>query len=119
MNIALWIVQGLLALVMFAAGTTKAVSPRAKLAANPHMAWAADFTDGQVKLIGLAEIAGAVGLIAPWATHLVPILTPIAAACLGFIMLGAVRTHLGRKEPWAPPLVLAALCAFVVFGRLI
>src|ERR1700722_6239239 len=112
MNIALWIVQGLLALVMFGAGTTKLVSPRTQLVANPHMAWAGDFTDGQVKLIGLAEIAGAVGLIAPWATHLLPILTPIAAACLGFIMLGAVRTHAGRKEPWAPPLVLAALCAF-------
>lgn len=118
MNIALWIVQGLLALVMLGAGTMKAASPKAKLVANPRMAWAGDFTAAQIKLIGLAEIAGGVGLIAPWATHLVPILTPIAAACLAVIMLGAVRTHLVRKEPWAPPLVLAALCAFVAFGRL-
>jgi uncharacterized membrane protein YphA (DoxX/SURF4 family) len=119
MNIALWVVQGLLALVMIGAGTTKAVSPKAKLVANPHMAWAADFTQGQIKLIGLAEIAGAVGLIVPWATHLVPVLTPIAAACLAVIMVGAVRTHLGRKEPWVPPMVLAVLCGFVVAGRLL
>jgi hypothetical protein len=119
MNIALWVVQGLLALVMFGAGTMKAVSPRAKLLANPQMAWADDFTEGQIKLIGLAEITGAVGLIVPSATHIVPILTPVAAACLAVIMLGAVRTHLGRKEPWVPPMVLAALCGVVVAGRLL
>jgi prepilin signal peptidase PulO-like enzyme (type II secretory pathway) len=83
------------------------------------MGWANDFTAGQIKLIGLAEIAGAIGLLAPWATQIVPVLTPIAAACLAFIMLGAVRIHATRKEPWAPPLVLAVLCAFVAVGRLI
>jgi len=119
MNIALWIVQGLLALVMLGAGTMKAASPKTKLVANPHMAWASDFSAGQIKMIGLAEIAGAVGLLAPWATHILPVLTPVAAACLAVIMLGAVRTHLVRKEPWAPPLVLAALCAFVAIGRMI
>jgi len=119
MNVALWIVQGLLALVMLGAGTMKAASPKTKLVANPRMAWASDFTAAQIKLIGLAEIAGAIGLLAPWATHIIPVLTPIAAACLAFIMLGAVRTHVARKEPWAPPLVLAALCAFVAVGRLI
>jgi uncharacterized membrane protein YphA (DoxX/SURF4 family) len=119
MNIALWIVQGLLALAMLGAGAMKLATPRAKLVANPQMAWSADFTEGQIKLLGLAEIAGAAGLILPWLLRIAPILTPVAAACLGFLMLGAVRTHMRRKEPWVPPMVLAALCVFVVAGRLL
>jgi hypothetical protein len=119
MNVALWGLQGLLALVFLAAGGTKVASPKAKLVANPHMAWASDFSESQIKLIGLAEVAGAVGLIAPWATRIAPILTPIAAACLGVIMFGAARVHAGRKEPTVPPFVLAALCGCVVIGRLL
>jgi hypothetical protein len=117
MNIALWVLQGLLALVFLAAGGFKVASPKAKLVANPHMAWASDFSEGQIKLIGLAEVAGAIGLIAPWATKIAPILTPVAAACLGVIMFGAARVHAVRKEPTVPPLVLAAICAGVVIGR--
>jgi uncharacterized membrane protein YphA (DoxX/SURF4 family) len=118
-NIALWILQGLLALVFLAAGAMKTASPRAKLISNPQMAWASDFTPGQIKLIGLAEVAGAVGLIAPWATRIAPQLTPVAAACLGVIMFGAARVHSVRKEPTVPPLVLAVLCGIVVIGRLL
>ena len=119
MNIALWVVQGLLALAFLAAGGMKVASPRARLVANPHMGWASDFTEGQIKLIGLAEVAGAVGLIAPWATRILPQLTPVAAACLGVIMFGAARVHAVRREPTVPPLVLAVLCAVVVLGRLL
>ena len=72
MNIALWVVQGLLALAFLAAGGTKVASPREKLVANPQMAWASDFTGGEIKLIGLAEVVGAVGLVAPWATRSPP-----------------------------------------------
>jgi len=119
MNVALWIVQGLLALVFLAAGGFKAASPVEKLRQNPQLGWTADFTPAQIKLIGLAEVAGAVGLVAPWATRIAPQLTPVAAACLGVIMFVATRVHATRKEPMVPSLVLTVLCAFVVVGRLL
>jgi uncharacterized membrane protein len=115
MNIALWIAQGLLAFAMLAAGALKVVTPRAKLAEK--MKWPARWTDTNVKLLGLAEVLGGVGLVVPWATAILPILTPVAAVCLLIIMAGAVKTHLDQKESPAPPIVLGALCVFVALGR--
>ena len=115
MNLALWIVQSLLAFAMVGAGMMKIVTPHPKL--SEKMKWAASWEPGRVKLLGLAEVLGAVGLIVPWATHIVPILTPIAACCVLVLMLGAVKTHLDLKEPAAPPAILALLCVFVAIGR--
>jgi hypothetical protein len=116
MQLALWIASGLLALAMLAAGTVKAVTPRTRL--MERMKWAATWTDGDVKLLGLAEVLGATGLIVPWVTHIVPILTPIAAVCLLVLMLGAIKTHVDLEEPVVPPAILAALALFVAVGRL-
>ena len=74
MNVALWIVQGVLAVAMLGAGGLKVVTPRTKLAEK--MKWASSWSDTNVKLLGLAEVAGAVGLVVPWLTGIVPILTP-------------------------------------------
>src|SRR5262249_41034086 len=58
MNLALWIVQALLAAAFFAAGWIKLFRPKEKIAANPRLGWANDFTPSQIKLIGLAEVLG-------------------------------------------------------------
>jgi hypothetical protein len=115
MNLALWIVQGLLALVMALAGTFKVVTPREKLAEK--MRWAKTWTDMNVKLLGLAEVLGAVGLVVPGVTGILPVLTPVAAVCLAVLMGGAVKTHRELNEPTAPAMVLAALCLLVAAGR--
>jgi hypothetical protein len=115
MNLALWIVQGLLAAMMLATGGLKVLVPRAKLAEK--LKWAATWSDGNVKLLGLAEVAGAAGLTLPGLLHLLPILTPIAAVCLAVLMVGAVKTHLDLKEPAAPAAVPLLLCLFVAVGR--
>ena len=65
MNLALWIVQALLAAAFFAAGLIKLFRPKEKIAANPRLGWANDFTASQIKLIGLAEVLGAPGLVLP------------------------------------------------------
>lgn len=111
MELALWIGSGFLALAMLAAGAMKLVTPRAQLAAK--MTWARTWTDGRVKLLGAAEVLGAVGLIVPRATGIAPVLTPIAAACLAVLMLGAVKTHRDLGEPVAAPAVLAALAIII------
>lgn len=117
MNTALWIASGLLALATVAAGGVKLAVPREKLL--DKMKWAATWSDGRFKLLGLAEVLGGVGLIVPWATGILPILTPIAAVCLVVLMVGAVKTHVDLKEaPMAGgPAVLAALGVFVALGR--
>lgn len=115
MPIALWVTSGLLALAMFGAGTMKIVTPRTKL--MERMKWARTWTDGRVKLLGIAEVLGAIGLIVPQLTGILPILTPVAAMCLAVLMLGAVKTHADLREPVIAPLVLALLGSFVALGR--
>ena len=118
MNIALWIVAGLLALAFLAAGAMKLAKSRAQLAES-GMAWTEDFSDSQVKLIGLVEVLGALGLILPAALGIAEILTPLAAAGLALTMLGATVVHARRGEKSNIPvtLVLAALAAFVAVMR--
>jgi len=117
MDIALWIVQILLALAFLGAGIMKSTQPKDKLAAN--MAWVEDFSPGTIRLIGVAEILGALGLILPAVTGLAPILVPLAATGLGVIMIGAVITHARRKEPQmiVVNVVLLLLAVFVAWGR--
>lgn len=114
MRKAAWALQILLALAFAAAGSMKLITPHDQLIAN-GMGWAQDFSGTQVKLIGAAEALGAIGLIAPAATGILPVLTPVAAAGLAAVMVGAVMTHVQRGEPFLPPLVLGIL-AVVVAG---
>jgi hypothetical protein len=115
MSIAIWIISGLVAFAMLGAGLAKLALPRAKLAEKQK--WAATWTDANVKLLGLAEVLGAVGLIVPFATHILPILTPIAAVCLAVLLGGAVKTHIDLKEPFVPPALLGLLCLVIAAAR--
>jgi hypothetical protein len=117
MNTTLWVMQGLLAFAFVGASAMKLLTPKEKLDARPEMGWSKDFTAGQVKLLGLAELLGAIGLIVPWATQILPVLTPIAALCLTVIMGGAAMTHIKRKESPVVPLVLAGLAIAIAVGR--
>jgi len=119
MTIALWIVNILLALAFFAAGAMKVARPKAALVSS-GMGWAEDFSAGAIKAIGAVEVLGAVGLIAPLATGILPILTPIAATGLAVVMISAAVVHLRRQEPPVPTLVLAVLSiASAVLGFLV
>ena len=117
MNVALWIIQIVLAAAFLIAGTTKVLTPKEKL--RERMAWVDDFSQTSVRLIGTAEILGALGLILPAATGIAPILTPIAAVGLIIIMIGAAITHVRRREPAIVPVnvVLLVLAAIVAWGR--
>lgn len=119
MNIALWILQSLLAFAFCAAGLMKLAKSRAALLADKRMAWANDFESSHIKLIGLVEVLGGIGLILPLALHVMPILTPVAAAGLALLMIGAVATHIRRKESPVPPMVLALLSLAVAVGRFV
>ena len=117
MNIALWVIQGFLCLAYLGTGLLKLVKQRTWIASQPRLGWANDFTDGQVRGIGVVETLGALGLVLPWALRIAPVLTPIAALGLVLIMAGAIATHRRRKEPITPPAFLSVLCLFVAVGR--
>jgi len=119
MSTALWILNILLALAFLAAGAMKLTRTREALVAG-GMAWAADFEITTVKLIGAAQVVGAVGLVVPLATGIAPILTPLAAAGLALIMIGACVVHIRRHEPPFPAAALAVLAvASSVLGFLV
>jgi len=77
MNIAVWIVSGMLAAAYLFAGTNKATRPKDKLVDS--LPWAEDFRPETIKFIGIMEILGALGLILPWMTGIAPVLNPLAA----------------------------------------
>ena len=116
MLIALWILNGLLALAFLGAGLMKLARPKAALASS-GMAYVEDFSATQVKLIGLVEVLGALGLILPLLLNIAPVLTPIAAVGLALVMIAATVVHLRRKESPVPTVVLAVLAiASAVLG---
>lgn len=118
MNIVLWVVQALLALAFAGAGLMKLTSERQVLV-DRGMGWAAHYSAGAVKLIGAVEVLGAIGLVLPAALGIAPVLTPIAAAGLALVMVGAVVDHVRRDDAKGsvPALVLGALSLFVAVAR--
>lgn len=119
MRYALWIVSVLLAFVFLYTGGLKLLIPVADLADQPGMAWVSDIPSWMVTLIGLAEVAGALGLVLPSATRILPRLTPAAASGLALNMALAFGFHVFRGEidATSAPVVLFLLAAFVAYGR--
>ena len=117
MNTTIWIIQGLLALMFAMAGVMKSTQPIEKLA--PKMPWVNDYSVGMVRFVGISELLGAIGLIVPMATGILPILTPIAAAALALVMVLAAAYHIRKAEypGTVPSLVLFVLCAVVAYFR--
>lgn len=118
MNTVLWVVQVLLALVFTGAGAVKLLRPPDKLAQTLGD-WVHGMPAGSIKALGAAELAGAIGVIAPAATGIAPALTPLAAAALAVTMAGAVVVHARRGEyrNVAVNVVLAAMAVLVAWGR--
>jgi putative oxidoreductase len=117
MNIVLWVLQGLMALLFLLAGIMKALRPLAEV--RKRMSWANDLPAWFVRGIGIAEILGALGLILPAFTGILPWLTVAAAAGLVILLLSAGVFHASRREF---PLIgvnvlLLILVGVIVVGR--
>jgi uncharacterized membrane protein len=79
-------------------------------------AWPPAIPDGLRRFIGIAELAGALGLILPALSHILPWLTILAALCLALVTILASIYHLRRKEPPFPA-VIAVLCLVLAYLR--
>ena len=95
LHIGLWVAQALLALAFIMAGAMKLTQPLDALLAN-GMTFVDHVPGGLVRFIGLAEVLGAIGLVAPAATRIAPKLTGIAGAALALVMVLAAITHIGK-----------------------
>jgi len=114
MNILLWIVQALLSLFFIFAGVMKFLMPVAEMQKGAPVVFPGWF----FHFIGACEILGAIGLILPALLRIKPGLTPLAAAGLCVITLGAtIVTAMGSVPMAAVPFVTCLLALFVAFGR--
>ena len=114
MKILLWVLQALLAAAFLAHGVMLLFPPQAiaglLLASFPRWFWV---------FLGVAEVAGAIGLIVPGITRIQPRLVPVAAAGLVVIMIGATTFHLQRGEisSAVTTVVLLAMASVVAYMR--
>ena len=118
MNVAIWVVQGLLAAAFLMAGFAKVSQPIDKL--RKRMAWAGAVPVWLTRSIAVVEILGAIGLILPMATGILPWLTVAAASGLGLVMIIASVFHVRRGEASHVPVnvALLLLAVVIVIGRL-
>jgi uncharacterized membrane protein len=116
MNIVLWVLQVFLGIYFLAIGIMHFVIPPGLPA---QMRWIYDLPDWLHWVSGIAEILGGLGLILPSATRIKPWLTPLAAAGLVVVMMGASVYHALRGEWFNITLniILAAVLAFVGYAR--
>jgi uncharacterized membrane protein YphA (DoxX/SURF4 family) len=119
MEIALWIVAALVCLLYLFSGGMKvfAIENYRKQAA-----WAKDVNNTLVRVVGVLELLGAIGIVLPQATGIgAPVLTILAAGGLVLVQVVAVVIHIVRKEHASLPInvVLIILPLFVFLGRLL
>ncbi len=119
MNLALWIVAGVLAAVLVVS-TSKAFVPKERIASAGHAAeWVLDFSPGALRAIAALELLAAAGLILPGALGIAPGLVPVTASCVALLFVGAatMRLHRGERATVVPDLMYLALAIFVAWGR--
>ena len=117
MNIALWVVQIVLALAFGFAGFMKLSFPIEQLAAQ--MIWPGDIPEKLVRFIGGCELSASIGLIIPSLIRVRPDLTAWAATGLVLVMMFAIVFHITRGEYFAIVVncTLGAMAFFVAWGR--
>jgi uncharacterized membrane protein YphA (DoxX/SURF4 family) len=113
LNVTLWIVQALLAIVYLVSGSMKLIMPIEEMTRDVPLPGAF------LRFIGVAEVLGALGLVLPWLLGIRPHLTPLAGAGLTIIMIGAtaITTATMGLAMGLIPLTVGSLVAFVAYGR--
>ena len=117
MNTALWVMQGLLSLFFIMPGIGKVSNSKQKHIDDNHIKTGASVIP--VRILGILELLGCAGIIVPWLTGILPILTPITAVCFCMIMIAGMVVHIQKKEYKMLPMLLAVfmLAAVVAYYR--
>lgn len=107
--------QGTLGLIFTAASLAKLSQPLEKI--EQKIKLPPGIRLQHVRLLGLAELIGVLGLILPGATGIFPFLTPIASLCLAVLMIGAIYVNILTKQSFVLSAVTFLLCIMVTWGR--
>lgn len=109
MNTAVWILQGILAAFFIMPGIGKISGSRESHITDGHIK-----PDGNlipIRILGVLELLGCIGIIVPWLTGIAPILTPITAVGYCLIMVAGIVNHTIKKEYKMLPMLAAVLAA--------
>ena len=120
-NLPLWVGQILLALVFLGVGYTHTLDFD-QASARPGLTWLAAVGRDRMRIIGILEILGAIGLILPAATGILPWLTPVTATALTVLMALAIVFHArrpGEGRNIVFSMILGAIAALVAYGRFV
>lgn len=118
MNTAIWIAQAILGAMMLLLGLMKTFLPVERL---HKFSWTTRSSEGYVRFIGVSELLIGAGLVLPWLTGILPMLTSLAALSLCIIMVLAIAEHVRHKEAneIGKNVIILLLAAFVAVGRFI
>ena len=116
LTILTWVLSGLLAAVNLMAGGMKILTPHG---GNRPMPTLDDYSDAQVRGIGAAEVAGAIGLILPPLLGILPWLAPVAAVGLAIIQLLAAIAHRKHGEKFVGNVVMMVVALAIAALRLL
>ena len=122
MDTVITVIQVLLGLLLTVGGLLKLTLPYAKYTNIRAVAWSKDFKPEHIRLIGVLEVSGGVGLIVPLLLDSLTMLTPLAAVGIALYMSGAMATHLRRSEyPHMVGILMFFLgpALFVAYGKLV
>jgi len=117
-NLVAWILQGLLALFFVFHFVLYVISPEVLVRGPREQGqWPPAIPGWFRRFIGIAELFGAIGLVGPAASRILPWLTPLAALCLAFVTVSATVYHVRRREPPIIALLLMVPCLAVAYLR--
>ena len=120
MNVGLWILQASLAILFIIFGYIKLVKSKDELKGLDTLHYVDDFSERDLKLIGILEVLGAIGLILPQLTGILPWLVTVSSFGLVLTMLVAMIVHLRRGDgikALTINIVLLLIAAFITYGR--
>lgn len=113
MNTALWVMQYILAAFFIMPGIGKLSGTVQKHIADGHLKPGTSIVP--IRLLGILELMGCIGIIIPWLTGIVPILTPITALGFCLVMGAGLINHTRKKEyKMLPMLVVVLIMAILV-----
>jgi uncharacterized membrane protein YphA (DoxX/SURF4 family) len=118
MNTALWIVQALLGSMMLIIGYMKTFQSTKQLS---KFSWTKRSSEAFIRIVGISELLVGAGLILPWLTGVLPMLTSMAAVALCVIMVLAIAEHVRHKETSdiGKNVIILLLAAFVAVERFV
>lgn len=117
MTIAIWILKGLIAALFAFVGANKMLMHKSKLL-DRGMKGLINLDEKQIKIVGILEVLGVIGLILPSILNYYPILSAVSALCLSLTMIVAGVINYKLKLSIIPNIVIFVVCIFIAYWEI-